>query len=109
MTRLANRRRAAGELRANRLFAAEPSLADKEYLVWAPGSVVGVRVDNTVVERRVIRPTFVRAGQRMTLKYECECSSGRPCWVAPDKLQALGDDHRLVAWQPATDLFREIA
>jgi hypothetical protein len=87
----------------------EPVVAAKEYLVWAPGSLVGVSVGDSMAERRVVEPRFVTIGDRTTLVYRCECSSGNTSWIKHDKLEAVGDDYRLVAWHPGTNVFRDIA
>lgn len=83
-------------------------LRDREYLVWASGSVVGVRTAGLLTERRVVEPQFLSQGTGELLMYLCESAPGSRTWVAHDKIEPIGDDCRLVIWNPATNTFREI-
>jgi DEAD/DEAH box helicase domain-containing protein len=82
---------------------------DGEVPIFAPGSVVGVEIGGTALERRLFEPQLLAVGEREILMYRYESAPGVSAWVAHDKLQIIGDDWRRALWSPITGAIRELA
>jgi DEAD/DEAH box helicase domain-containing protein len=78
------------------------------FMVYAPGSLVGVRVRGSFQERRLLAPKIACIGDNDVLgyQYECEGASG---WLPHDYVEPVGHDWRHVFWSPASNEIREVA
>ena len=86
-----------------------PDTAAGERLIYAPGSVVGVRIGGVIVERRLLGHQLLAMGGTEHLAYLYESGAGVNAMVPHDQIEPVGHDWRHVVWDPQLDTVREIA
>lgn len=80
-----------------------------ERLIYAPGSVVGVRFHGALLERKLLNHQVVALNGQETLLYAYETAPGVSALVPHDQIEATGHDWRHVLWDPVSGSVREIA
>lgn len=88
--------------------AAEVALEDGSLRVFAPGSVVGHRVNGDLVERKLLEPALVPSPAGEALMYRYEANPGVIGWAAHDHLETTGDEWRYASWDPLTGTLAEL-
>lgn len=86
-----------------------PDTAAGERLIYASGSVVGVRIGGVIVERRLLGHQLLAMGGTEHLAYLYESGAGVNAMVPHDQIEPVGHDWRHVVWDPRLDTVREIA
>lgn len=79
-----------------------------ELVIYAPGSVVAVRVRGNPIERKLQGPAFVNVFGNDMLGYRYECPEGSG-WVPSDQVEPIGHDWQHALWDPDTNKIREVA
>ncbi|KKC24358.1 hypothetical protein WP12_19885 [Sphingomonas sp. SRS2] len=82
---------------------------DGEFIVYAPGSELGVRVRGELVERTLLEPQLMNLQGDDLLVYRYESKPGVSAWVSHDQLETVGQNWRRVLWSPADNVIRELA
>ena len=86
-----------------------PDMPAGERLIYATGSIVGVRIGGAVVERRLLGHHLLAMDGAEHLAYLYESGSGVKAMVPHDQIEPVGHDWRHVVWDPTLDTVREIA
>lgn len=86
-----------------------PVLEDGQRLIYAAGSIVGIRIHGALAERKIIAPQLVQHGDGEQLFYRYAAEGARTALVPHELIEPLGQDWRLVLWDPSTDTIEEIA
>lgn len=86
-----------------------PNLEEGERMVYAAGSLVGVRINGTLAERRLLGHQLLPFAGREHLVYLYESETGVTALVPHDQIEPVGHEWRHVLWDPSSDTLREIA
>lgn len=86
-----------------------PAAQPGERLIYAPGSVVGVRINGAILERRLLQHQLLTIGNCPQLVYLYESAQGVTAIVPHDQVEPVGHDWRHVLWDTQQDTVREIA
>lgn len=86
-----------------------PALRGSQRLIYAAGSVVGIRVHGALQQRELLRPQLLDAGGGEQLFYHYAADSARTALVPHELIEPVGQNWRQVLWDPSTDTIEEIA
>jgi DEAD/DEAH box helicase domain-containing protein len=81
---------------------------DGEQIIFAPASVVGVRHNGTLHERRLLGHQLFPIGDAQQLMYRYESRPGVAAFVPHELIEPIGHDWRHMLWNPETNALREI-
>lgn len=88
-----------------------PAAPEGWLAIYKPGSVVGVRIQGQLVERRILQPVFADLlgdGEKiLAYAYETDSPNGR-AFVLHDQVEPVGDDWQFVFWNPETGEMKEL-
>lgn len=80
---------------------------DGDLVVYAPDSVVSVRVNGVYADRTIIEPALFPIGSTRMLMYRYQTTGDGEAWVPHDQIEPTGQDWRRVFWNPATGQFTD--
>jgi DEAD/DEAH box helicase domain-containing protein len=99
----------AAELKDGDVTASDVSISpDGMYMVYRPGSVVGVYIQGDLLSREIISPRLIDLGdgdKQLGYTYN---HNGRKSLVRHEEIQPIGEDSSFVYWNPQSGRFQEL-
>lgn len=94
---------------ANTVEEAAQACPAGEIMIYAPGSIVGVRINGALVERELLGHNIVDFAGSKFLGYFYNSQPGVSSIIPHDQIEAIGHEWRQVLWDPQVNEIREIA
>lgn len=86
----------------------KPDVGAGEVLIYAPHSKVGLRMRGEIIERTLLEPQFLTAGDEELLMYRYQTEASGHAWVSHKQIEPIGNDWRYALWNPAANEIKEL-
>lgn len=74
-----------------------------QWLIYAPGSRVMIKIRGQWLERELCEPQLVEIGEEVQLMYRYNAGDGAAGWVTADRITPSGNEWQRAMWDPASN------